>query len=327
MSPIDTPINYRVWTSDDQLPDSSSSDSYLFRSHRIGGVYRIARQAAVHLERECHKVDPKEAERLKARLATLLMDRIKQGELIPVVDPTLVDYVCKKTKPLPVAKRARRLLRFVVESTSSLDESINVSQHSTSERTLGSCESTTITEVERLFQYLREVGFIEGTYASGYYRATVQGFETIEKEEHLSETSINAFVALWFDESTNDLRIAIEDAIHQAGYKPFIVDDQAFDGLIDDAITAGIRAAKFVIVDLTHGKKGMRGSVYYEAGFARGLEKSVILTAQQDHVDDLKIAFDLNHYSIIKWSKEDLPKFSKELRARIEALFGKGPGA
>ena len=44
---------------------------------------------------------------------------------------------------------------------------------------------------------------------------------------------------------------------------------------------------------------------------ARGQEKSVILTARQDHVDSQKIAFDLNHYPIISWAPEDSTEILK----------------
>lgn len=280
----------------------------------------------MNLKSECARVSLQASERLKARLATVLIDHIRLGHLTPVVDAALVDYVLKKTKPLPIAKRARRLLRFVVDSTSSIDQTIYFAQGSTMESALGSCESTTFEEVVCLLDYLQEVGLVERMIGGGDFRATIRGFETIEQEDASPQESDQVFVALWFDDSTNELRSVIEDAIRQSGYEPFIVDDQAFEGLIDDAIVAGIRAAKFVVADLTHGEKGMRGSVYYEAGLARGQEKSVILTARKDHLEEQKIAFDLNHFPIINWSNEELPNFAKELRSRIEALFGRGPG-
>ena len=40
---------------------------------------------------------------------------------------------------------------------------------------------------------------------------------------------------------------------------------------IDDEIIGEIRRSRFLVADFTHGDKGARGSVYYEAGFAYGL--------------------------------------------------------
>ena len=254
MNPITSANDFKVWDFDQLQPDPSSTLTYLFMSPRIGGMYKISRKAAINLQSECQRVGPQEADRLEARLATLLVNRIRHGELIPVVNAALVEYACEKTKPLSVIKRARRLLRFLVESTNSIDQIVDFSQDSILEGALGSSESTSIEELDQLLQHLRDIGLIERTSASGWFRATIQGFETIEQEDASLPISDEVFVALWFDESTNEVRIAIESAIRQSGYEPFIVDDKAFDGLIDDAIVAGIRSAKFVVADLTHGQ-------------------------------------------------------------------------
>ncbi|MCY3627483.1 MAG: hypothetical protein OXG88_07580 [Gammaproteobacteria bacterium] len=320
--------SYRVWKSDEAVPEETEKKklTYYFKSPRIGGDYKVTYEAAMSPMLLSQEINTQETKRLKAQLATTLIDRIRHGDMVPLVDKALVEYIHNKTKPLPIAKRARRLLRFLVESTNSIDQIIDFSQHRTMEEALGSSESTTIAELDRLLEYLMDIGLIERVSASGYFRVTIRGFESIEQEASTPQVSDQVFVALWFDESTKKLRSVIENTIRQSGYKPIIVDNQVFDGLIDDAIVAGIRAAKFVIADLTHGENGMRGSVYYEAGLARGQEKSVILTCEQDLLDDRGVAFDLNHYPIITWTKEDLPKFSQKLCARIEALFGKGPG-
>ena len=177
-----------------------------------------------------------------------------------------------------------------------------------------STEAITLTKLFK--EQERVVSDIYETNNSPHYRF----------EHSISELIPTIFISAAYKRENPDAISMMRNAIRQSGYEPFIVDDRAFDGLIDDAIVAGIRSARFVVADLTHGKTGMRGSVYYEAGLARGQEKSVILTARQDHIADQKIAFDLDHYPIISWTTEDLPKFSKELQSRIEALYGQGPG-
>ena len=321
---------YALWERDSDVsdPDSFDQDFHIFDSPRIGGRYKIHRTTSINLQSEFDTLANMGGERIRARIGTSLIDRLRQGEIAPVdVDATMINRANENSQSMPVAKRARRLLRFLVESSRSIEESIDLSWDSVMEMALGRSESSTEAQLDYLLGYLKEVGFIERTSARGYFRATIEGFETIEQEDASPEDSTSAFVALWFDEFTNGVRNAIEEAIRQSGYEPFLVNKQEFDGLIDDSIAAGIRAAKLVVADLTHGADGMRGSVYYEAGLARGQEKSVILTASKDQIDHKKIAFDLSHSPIIKWSEEVLPRFTQALRNRIEALFGTGPRA
>ena len=63
----------------------------------------------------------------------------------------------------------------------------------------------------------------------------------------------------------------------------------------------------------------MRGSVYYEAGFAHGLGIPVIYLCRKDS----ELAFDTNHYPHIIWN--DTSELREQLRSRILALLGEGP--
>ena len=68
------------------------------------------------------------------------------------------------------------------------------------------------------------------------------------------------------------------------------------------------RSNTFVITDFTQLTNfiGARGSVYYEAGFAHGLDIPVIFTCRNDQIDDLH--FDTNHFLHLSWSTSMLPK-------------------
>ena len=107
--------------------------------------------------------------------------------------------------------------------------------------------------------------------------------------------------------------------IINAGYDPVRVDRVEHTNRIDDEIIAHIRAASFVVTDFT----GHRGGVYFEAGFALGLNLPVIWTCQKDDMKDLH--FDIRQYNTIDWeTPEDL---ALRLQRRIEATVGKGPRA
>ncbi len=90
---------------------------------------------------------------------------------------------------------------------------------------------------------------------------------------------------------------------------------------LDNLIFSELDKCDFVIADLTFA----RPSVYYEAGYARGLDKRVIYTCREDHFkpslnDDygnLKIHFDVLMKNTISWQAEKDKIFSKRLRGRI----------
>ena len=82
---------------------------------------------------------------------------------------------------------------------------------------------------------------------------------------------------------------AIEPGVRDAGYEALRIDRKEHNNKIDDEIIAEIRRSRFVIADFTHGDQGVRGGVYYEAGFARGLGLEVISTCRQDLLDENQI--------------------------------------
>ena len=100
---------------------------------------------------------------------------------------------------------------------------------------------------------------------------TVDGHNQIF-EQHSNLDIAQAFVAMWFDDSMDEVyEKGILPAIEKCGFKAKkIALDLAVDK-IDDAIIAEIRRSRFLVADFTHGVKGARGGVYYEAGFAHGI--------------------------------------------------------
>ena len=130
---------------------------------------------------------------------------------------------------------------------------------------------------------------------------------------------------MWFDKSMEEVyERGIRPAIEEAGYSPLRIDDKPDLDKIDDDIIAEIRRSRFVVADFTHGCDGARGGVYFEAGFAYGLDIPVIYTCRNDMVDNLH--FDTRQYAHIVWEMEELDQLRAELRNRILARIGEGPG-
>ncbi|MCY4552038.1 MAG: hypothetical protein OXC79_00065 [Candidatus Poribacteria bacterium] len=173
--------------------------------------------------------------------------------------------------------------------------------------------------------YLLKRGWIEQTAPGDVQtalRLTIDGYIHLAELEKMATDSSQAFVAMWFDDSMAPVwENGIKPAIENAGYTPKRIDKEEHVNKIDDQIIAEIRRSRFIVADFTHGDEGVRGGVYYEAGFAHGLNIPVIFTCHKDVFD--KIHFDTRQYNHIVWEKPE--ELQKKLQARIGALIGHGP--
>lgn len=295
-------------------------------SPRIRGEYKLSINAVRHLDLQKKTLGTREFERLKAKLATYLMQQITEGEECPVVTTELISQVGEHHSSLAVPQRARGLLLYMTTTGLAPHESINLTSFAPAiQAALGASESIDEDELGFYLNYLVDAGLIKDTTVmDGGYFVTVQGYETVEQERQAPSSS-EVFVAMWFDDETDALWEALNNAITAAGYSAIRIDQKHHNNLIDDEIVTHIRRCRFVVCDLTHGDSGHRGSVYYEAGFARGLEKQVIQTVRSDILEDGKIAFDLDHYPTISWNRNELESLENDLRYRIEATVGTGP--
>jgi hypothetical protein len=107
-------------------------------------------------------------------------------------------------------------------------------------------------------------------------------------------------------------------AIQAAGYRPLRLDRHEHVNRIDDEIIGQIRKSRFIVADFT----GHRGGVYFEAGFALGLNLPVIWTCRKDDVTQLH--FDIRQFNCLEWD-EPGAKLAKALQNRIECVIGQGP--
>lgn len=267
--------------------------------------------------------------REKAQLTIWLIDQWSRGNDQPIVTLGVFLTVWSK-RPLPVHVRADRLLRLVSLSTRSQQLGKFVGIPPYSHDALAWSESTDKSDVEYLLDYLESKGWLErnpfGTeigYLVGW-RVSVEGHtrvDELQREEEATDSS-QAFVAMWFHESTTAaFEEGIEPAIADAGYIPLRIDRKEHINKIDDEIIAEIRRSRFLVADFTQGEDGARGGVYYEAGFARGLGIPVIFTCREDSVETLH--FDTNHYNHIVWRTPE--ELREKLRNRIRANIDKAP--
>ena len=323
----------RIWGDDYTAIGYSNpdpSEAVVEKSDRTSGGYVTlgsVRQALLSLD---------DGER--ARLTTWLIDQRLQGNSLPTVTKEIIEYAVNRSR-LPIYERADRLLRFMSEQTAIAGQLIDLARKSpkpdipTNPIFLGAMawsESTSPDEVSYLIGHLEEEGWVlqsrftmrpGHTVPTGRHRVTVRGHARVA-EQVSSVDSSQAFVAMWFDESVAEAYDeGIEPAILDCGYEPKRIDRDPTVDKIDDAIIAEIRRSRFIIADFTHGKKGPRGGVYYEAGFAHGLGIPVIFTCRKDIIDE--VHFDTRQYAHILW--DSASGLRSSLRDRIIARIGEGP--
>ena len=149
----------------------------------------------------------------------------------------------------------------------------------------------------------------------GHFAVTVDGYSRIANQETAVD-SFQAFVAMWIDSATDDaFEKGIRPGIEDAGYKALRIDKKQDVVKIDDEIMSEIRKSRLVVADFTHGKSGVRGGVYFEAGFAEGLGIPVIYTCRKDMVEGLH--FDTRQYAHILWDEPE--QLRVEIKNRIRA--------
>lgn len=184
--------------------------------------------------------------------------------------------------------------------------------------------------ISGFFQLTEQLGLTR--HANNYVHLTAKGFERVDELRSSNKESKQGFIAMWFEPS---LRVAcdrgIEPAIRAAGYDPMRIDKKEHNNKIDDEIIAEIKRSRFVVADFTCEKISLndrifgvpRGGVYFEAGYAMGLNIPVIWTCRRDLIGE--VHFDTRQFAHVVWDTPNDLKVS--LYNRIRATVGELPNA
>ncbi|MCW9705782.1 hypothetical protein [Fodinibius salsisoli] len=149
---------------------------------------------------------------------------------------------------------------------------------------------------------------------SSTIRPTLEGWKYYNELKKTQSFTNQAFVAMWFDSDLDEVwEKGFKKGLEDTDYDPMRIDIAEHNDKICDRINIEIRKSSLVVADFT----GNRGGVYFEAGFAMGLDIPVIWTCRNDFID--RLHFDTRQYNHIVWdSFEDLrEKLSTRIRATI----------
>jgi len=266
-------------------------------------------------------------ENQKAQLTTWLIDQRLLGNTIPkIFDDTIPKIV---QRPLSVHERADRLLKYLEQNSPTVGRPVECKISEQTDPTLmemlAYSVSLSVDEVIFLAEYLAHRGWINksrNTMGKFMPIIMVDGYARLAELATKHVNSSQGFVAMWFDDLMNDAyENGIGPGIVDAGYKPLRIDNKEHANKIDDEIIAEIRRSRFLVADFTHGDDGARGGVYYEAGFAYGLNIPVFFTCHKNVKD--KLHFDTRQFNHIFW--ETHAELRKALADRVSSIIGDGP--
>ena len=258
------------------------------------------------------QVNQAHSAKVQTKISGWVCDQNRAGT-IPTIGSDDLKIVSARSLPT-VPERGDRLLLEALRGQKQLSDDFNIAEP----RFLAATYSQDDHEVDYLADMLVDEGLVKRISGDGLYQILLRGHIAADKLTRRVTQSDKGFVAMSFDQ---DLKSAYEKGfqvgILNAGYDPVRVDRVEHVNRIDDEIIAQIRAASFVVADFTK----HRGGVYFEAGFALGLDLPLIWTCRKDDMKGLH--FDIRQYNTIDW--EESEELATRLQHRIEATVGKGP--
>jgi len=290
-------------------------------SPRAGGKYRISDTAygemgmAIPLE-----------ESSKVKLSRRIYEQNQLGEPLMIDTNTLEKA---KIWPMPsVSERMDYCLQFLESKTKALGRAIKIAPYLDEIKAASLLKNNE--ETRFLIEQIGDKGWIEIKPGAVVIRSAVviisKGYQRLEELKKANVASDQAFVAMWLTPLMDEVwEKGLEPGIRDAGYEALRIDRRESNDKIDDKIIAEIRRSRFLVADFTSPLKNARGSVYYEAGFAHGLNIPVIFTCRKDLIDKNHIHFDTRQYPHIAWEKEKLEDLCEQLKSRILATIGDGP--
>lgn len=260
------------------------------------------------------------------KLSSMIARQNQVGEPLRLNSATLSN--AQRMKLLTPSERADRLLEFLALQATHLGEIVQFDFDQVSDAVTGPAlawsECNPTQELLFLLSSLRERGLIECEYKDDVERValTLSGHGRLFDLAAQSGAFDQVFVAMWFDPSMQAVyEEGVAPAILDAGYRPLRIDRKETIAKIDDEIIAEIRKSRFVVADFTCEPSKPRGGVYFEAGFAMGLNIPVIWMCRSEIIGE--VHFDTRQYSHILWS--DAGELRRKLYNRIGAVIGQNP--
>lgn len=184
-------------------------------------------------------------------------------------------------------------------------------------------------QVQYFIGYLKNQGDLTPDSFFTEYCLAPKGYQRVDELQKYNSSNPNVFVSMAFNDNTKDTREAIRNGIINAGYSPEFIDEIIHNHQIVPEMFRLIRECRFLILDITDPNYG----AYYEAGYALGLGKEVIICCSKEvfikkyETDEekkyqkyLKPHFDIAQKQILVWN--DYEDLTKKLSEWIKSIIG-----
>lgn len=186
------------------------------------------------------------------------------------------------------------------------------------------------TQADAICDYFEHVGYakVEREGNGVYLTLLAEGWSRLEEIQRSDLDNKDIFVSMSFDDSTKQTREAIRAGIIEAGFSPKFIDEIIHNKQIVPEMFRLIRECRFLILDISEPNYG----AYYEAGYALGLGKEVIISCsaetfyrkydseeEKKYAKYLKPHFDIAQKQILIWNDYNdlIKKISKWIKALI----------
>lgn len=182
-------------------------------------------------------------------------------------------------------------------------------------------------QINYIVNFLKQQGYV--VLVDNYtVQLTVQALERIYELQKNQSTNKNVFVSMAFNKNTYDTREAIRQGVIDAKFSPEYIDEIIHNHQIVPEMFRLIRESRFLILEISDPNYG----AYYEAGYALGLGKEVIICCKEEvfkreykteeekkYEKYLKPHFDIAQKQILVW--KDYQDLTKKLSEWIKTLF------
>ena len=287
----------------------------LVDSKRAGGRYFLP----IDIEQQLRAGTYGLTDRDKAVLTTWIANRNRHGDVPRISAEVLQRVRNREIKPMSPYHRAELLLRAMGEDCDP-GQWVSLNNLAADDDVLSLTESASEQDAELLVDFLVAQELLQVNPSGGLVKVSLHGYQRLTELDAPNTDSRQVFVAMWFNDTTRGLRESIRQAIEAAGMTPYIIDeDSSYENKICDKIEVEIRRSRLLVADFTHGDDGARGSVYYEAGLARGLGLPVVWVCRESQIKD--VHFDTNHYPHLGWENDQLADFRNSLSDRLRLLI------
>jgi len=299
-----------LWPDDRELP-----------SNRDGGLYRLASGQEYFVSSSLLAQYPDLFNEHRVALTRYILS--SAGDDPVEITTYNIDQIIDR-QPVPTTQK----LRILIQGLARLQNYQPKDLHwKTSENNvlfwnlIRSAGLSNSSEFRNLIRYLSEQGLANYHPTSSEnmtFGLTVSGLIEAESSSGQNDSK-TAFVAMWFSEEMNEAyTMGVVPAVDSCGYSPLRIDQREHNNKIDDEIISAIRSSRFVIADFSCGSDVARGGVYFEAGYAQGMDIPVIFCVRRSDLE--KVHFDTRQYNHIVWA--DTSELFDKLKNRIAATIG-----